>query len=329
MHLLLFVTCFSFAYGGPPSPPTVNTVYQFPPTDFERLENIAVRSNGQILFNTVTGPKTYLIDPTVDSPTPILLNVYPGATSALGIAEVDDDIFAVVVGSYNITTRVGVPGSFSVWLLNLQGVSPVASKITDIPEALALNGMTALPFPNSGFVFIADSELGAVWLLNTATGNYEIAIQNSLLNSTATGTLGINGLHILDRHLFLTNSALGYYIKVGTVHPDGTYDFNIVATPFTSSLPGWGPEIYDDFAFDEDGTAYITAHPDSIVTVNSRGDQAPYVSGLAQPTSAAFGRGSRQQRCTLYITCAGGIIPPNFTPGSLNSVDICNNQNKK
>ena len=81
-------------------------------------ENLAVRTNGQILLSTITSPTTQMLDPSAASPQPVVLHTYPGATSTLGIAQPQTDLFAIVVGNY--TGFAGVKGSFAIWTLDLR-----------------------------------------------------------------------------------------------------------------------------------------------------------------------------------------------------------------
>jgi sugar lactone lactonase YvrE len=305
----------------------VKQVYQFTP-GFTAVENLAVRSNGGILLNTVTGPNTYFIDPTEPNPTPILIATYTGCTSTTGIAEVFPDVFAVVCGNYTVQTKQGVPGSFSVWTVNIKKPgSPVVKKVTAIPAAQALNGMTDLGADSPGLVLIADSKLGAVWAVNVITGSYQIAISDPLVKTTDTFPLGINGLHARGNLLYFTNSAQGLFASIRINNfgrPQGPAQ--VIARPFSSTFPGYPVNIFDDFAIDEDGKAWITNHPNSITTVNKGGVQNTVSGGsaLVQPTSCAFGRGSRDEKCKLYVTTAGTVYNASYiVSGSLVVLDVC------
>lgn len=142
----------------------LNLVYQFPPQPYINIENIAVRStNGQLLLTTVTGPTLYQLNPGSQPERIITLN---GPDSMIGIAEVATDVYVVSAGNFSFGPQVpggiaGIPGTFSVWSLDLTGPQAVAKKIVDIPEASSLNGVTALR-GNKDTVLIADSGLGSI-----------------------------------------------------------------------------------------------------------------------------------------------------------------------
>jgi hypothetical protein len=90
-----------------PSQPTLTDVWRFPKGTW--AENMAVRSNGQLLVTFITPPDLYLVDPV--APNPQLIHRFPQAASLLGIAEVEKDVFAVVAGNFSVKTLASTPGS--------------------------------------------------------------------------------------------------------------------------------------------------------------------------------------------------------------------------
>ena len=105
-----------------PSPNPIQTIYKFPNETW--VENIAVRSSGQLLVTLATTPDVYQIDP-FSSPTgapstATLIHSFPDATSTSGIVEIQPDIFAVAVGNWSTATFSTTNGSYSVWKLDLR-----------------------------------------------------------------------------------------------------------------------------------------------------------------------------------------------------------------
>ncbi len=278
---------------------TYHVVYQYPNSPYTALENLAVRSNGQILLSTSSAPTTQLLDPSAASPKPVLLYAYPGATSTLGIAQPQTDLFAIVVGNYS--GFAGVKGSFSIWTLDLRGGLPgKAKKVTSIPEAESLNGASIVT-GNSSLILVADSGLGAIFRVNIITGQYVEIEQNSLLTPTGSFPLGINGVRTLGSNVYFTNSAQGLFGKIpfntlGTATGNPT----VITHALSSSL------AYDDFALDSSGNAYVTNHPQELTRITPAGVQTVIANSTAfdQPTSAAFGTTSGLT-CTLYVVTAG------------------------
>ena len=272
-------------------------VYQLPPGN--TAENIASRSNGQLLFVNIAEPILYSIDPTAPQPSAKIIYTFPNATGLSGLAETNiPDVFTTSAGTWN--GYVGTKGSFSVWTVDFRSNPPQVSMITPIPGAAALNGMT--PIHGTNTILISDSSLGAVWALDTTTRQAHITIQDHSFQPNATFPLGINGIRTFGQSLYFASSAQGLY---GTVpidnagHPSGPV--RVMATLDTSR------GTYDDFAIDLQGNAMITTHPSYISKVTLGGQQSVLFSSadLVQPTSATFGRGSSEQESTLYISTSG------------------------
>ena len=320
LQTLSFLICFLLV--GPLHAYSVRQIYQFPNSSFTDIENIAVRSNGQLLLNLITQPSTYYLDPWESVPIARHLYTFPNGSSMVGIAEYAPDVFAVVVGNYSISTFKGVPGSFAIWSIDIRSpVMPVVKKITAIPETHALNGMTAVK-GSPGLVLIADSALGVVFSLNTTTGIYKTAIKDPLLAPTASFPLGINGLHALKNTLYFTNSALGLYGKVGITREGlATGNASVITRSFTGN-------IFDDFALDGQGSAYIANHQNSVTEVTKWGGQLIVAGGgnstqFIEPTSTRFGRGSCEEECTLYVVGAGMKSNTTIISGQVVAINVC------
>jgi SMP-30/Gluconolactonase/LRE-like region len=274
-------------------------IFQFPSKPFTSIENVALRPNGDLILTTTSAPTIYLLDPTQATPSAKLLYTFPDATSCLGITETSSDVFAVVVGNVSLTTFGGVPGSFSIWSVNLgQSSTPIVKKIAAIPQAKILNGLTHLP-DNTDIVLAADSEAGIVYSLNIVSGVSAVAIQNSAFSPGAKG-LGINGLHVdaANSNLYFTNSALGTFSHISINGNNG--EATGAATVIATAAEG---ENYDDFAIDSQGNFWITLHPDIVTEVTEAGVQTIILNSttILQPTSAIFSAGGQ----TLYIVTDG------------------------
>lgn len=274
-------------------------VYQYPNEPYTDLENLAVRPNGQILLSTITSPTTQLLDPYAESPQPVLLQTYPGATSTLGIVQPQTDLFAIVAGNYS--GFLGVKGSFAIWTLDLrEGLPGTVTKVASITEAESLNGASIVP-GNQDLILVADSSLGAVFRVDITTGQYVEIERNALLAPTADFPLGINGIHMMGSNAYFTNSAQGIFGKIpfnSQGAPIG--NASIIAHSLSPNL------IYDDFAFDSSGNMYGADHPQELVKITQAGVQTLIENSTTfdQPTSVAFGTTSGLT-CTLYVVTAG------------------------
>lgn len=208
LTLLLF---FRNAFALPQSQPVVVTnrgssvvdvVYEFP--NITWVENLAVRNNGKVLVTLFNTPELWQIDPITHAAE--FIYQFPDALGATGIAEVAPDVFAVAVGNFSVASPKIPLASYSVWSVDLSKGEAEIHKITDIPGALVLNGMTVLP-TQPDTVLVGDSGRGVIWYLDTKTGEYHIAIDNPDLkpNASAAFEVGVNGIRYRDGYVYFVN----------------------------------------------------------------------------------------------------------------------------
>ncbi|KAF3936111.1 hypothetical protein ABW20_dc0110338 [Dactylellina cionopaga] len=273
------------------------------------LENIAVRSNGDLLV-TLLQPNAsiyQICNPSGREPHVSLVHTFTEVTSVLGISEISPDVFAVV--GFNFTSPL--PTATTVFSIDFNRPKPVIKTIVAIPEAVLPNGMTSLTNTPTT-ILIADSYLGLVWRVNTLTGKYDRDIKRTEM-AIATGStkpIGINGLHVHDGYLYFDNSFLAtlYRVKIttnGSVRSNSAVETVVVLDAV----------FCDDFTFAADGTIYAATNNDNRVIAVKPNGKGGYGRGvvvagsksslrLAGDTSAAFGRTKRDKRI-LYVTTSG------------------------
>ncbi|MCJ1376948.1 hypothetical protein MMC17_000038 [Xylographa soralifera] len=293
---------------------STHNVWEFPNGTW--VENIAVRTNGQLLVTFISSPVVYQVDP-FGAKKPALVHQFPDALAALGIAEVQHDVFAVISGNWSDKTFSGTTGSFSVWKVDVRSfesradgsiISPATvTKISDIPDGVFLNGLTLLD-KKTGAILISDAGAGVVLKVNTISGEHDVIIDDPLMKpkSGAFPVLGINGIHIHDSFLYFTNTFENTFNKV-QIHSDGT----AVGPTVTIAHDGLG----DDFAIDAAGNAYVTqGGGNTVVEITAEGAEFVIAGNLnstvvAGSTAAQFGR-TVFDRNVLYVTTNGGIVAP-------------------
>ena len=231
------------------------TVWTFPQRTW--VENLVVRSNGQILTTLLTSPQLYQVDPTGKSPAS-LVYTFPAHTSCFGISELGHDIFYVVAGNYSLTTFAVTPGSFAVYKVNMNGFTPgglpSVSKVFNFPNSGELNGMTVLNSAQ-GLLAIADSVAGDVLSLNVNTGTISQLVISPLMSPNATiAPMGINGLKVRGSSLYFTNTNRNAYAAV-PINSNGSPNGEALALSSLTST--------DDFQFDTLGNAYF-ANDDTV-----------------------------------------------------------------
>ncbi|KGO67482.1 Aldolase-type TIM barrel [Penicillium italicum] len=289
----------------------VETLFQFP-NNGSWIDNMVVRSDGNLLFTRLDTPEVWLFNTTSGNAT--LAYSFPNVTSCFGISEIDDDVFAVVVGNFSAKTFQPGLGSFSVHKLDFTKVhakenervleSPKASEIVAMPDAEALNGMATFS-RESNLVLIADSPKGIIWKVDTQTGNYSVALNDTTM-APAEGValpLGVNSLTVFGDYVYYTGTTRMVYCRVkvdSNVTPIG--DFEVIASGF---LP-------DNIEMTEDGTAYIATAPQNSVVRLTPSGQISLVTGgqvstrLAGASSVRFSK----DRQILYVGTNGGQIAP-------------------
>jgi hypothetical protein len=153
----------------PSLPLPTRTLYQFS-TNGTWVENIAVRSNGNLLV-TLLSPTPELWQIPVATPEDAsLVYTFPDMAGLVGIAETAPDTFSVAGGNYTVPVT---NTSSAVWEVRFGDNDAVtARKMADIPEASVLNGVAAVPgcASTSTAVIVADTILGLAWHVDTASG---------------------------------------------------------------------------------------------------------------------------------------------------------------
>lgn len=314
MHLSLALALLSSSVSAAPLEPRaklplpLRTIYQFSNPNW--IENIAVRSNGDLLFTMLTKPELYQLREAQGQPPQMeLVHSFESLTGLMGIAETTEDSFIVAGGNFS-SPGVGVPGTFSVWEIKMRGRWPQVSKVVDIPEAVLLNGVVTNPWIKNE-VLIADSSLGKVFKVSVKEKKYQVAVEVPEMAPPADAPiqLGVNGVHIHDGFLFWTNSLLKTLFRVridknGIVAAGARVE--TIATPLSS---------LDDFAIDRKGTSWVTTNANNSVLRISPNGKSVVVAGsiseltVAGATAAAFGR-KPLDRDVLYVVTSGALAGP-------------------
>ncbi|KAF3048037.1 hypothetical protein E8E12_008018 [Didymella heteroderae] len=299
------------------SAPALSTVYQFPAGSGAWVENIAERSNGQLLITRMFTPELWLIDPSSGSAQ--LLYTFPDANSVTGITPTGNaDEFAVAVGNVDAATFTPEAGSFSTWKVSLKGSKAIASLVTKLPEAKFLNGMGFFKAGKSKGLLITDSVVGGIWAVDLATGASSLALQDNtmLAPAGATFAVGIDGFRIKGNSLYYTVFAGGVLRRIDVEFPSaadlaaGTATLKQTAVVELANTGG----SFDDLDVAADGTVYITTNPENtVVKVAAAGGKPTLVAGnigslaLAGASSALL---SKVAANVLYVTTSGGVAAP-------------------
>ncbi|KAJ3783949.1 hypothetical protein GGU10DRAFT_40693 [Lentinula aff. detonsa] len=303
---------------------TVQTVYTFP--NGTVMENLAIRSNGQILASIITAPQLYLLDPHVNS-SAVLVHSFDGYECVFGIAELEEDQFYVLTGNASAETLTTVTGSWSTWKVdmtlyadsvsgNVKGSSRTfVEKVADFPDTQFLNGLGVLSKEN-GLLYAADPFGGAINVLNVYTGLHYVAINNSytIPGEPFTTPLGVNGVHVWQPswedtpYVFYSNTAQSILVRMPIHLSNGTAagDPEIVLSGFE----------LDDFTFDYEGNVLqAVIGSNEVLRINPHTKQYAVIAGsvnstaLAGPSSVQLGRLASDKDVAFVTLNGGGKVP--------------------
>ncbi|KAJ7204293.1 hypothetical protein C8J57DRAFT_1735083 [Mycena rebaudengoi] len=296
--------------------PSTKLIYQSPTGLF--LENIVVRPCSNFLVTSVLSPTLFTLDPTATIPTLDPVFTFPNVTGLTGIVEYRPDVYAVVAAQLNVTTARDIPGTASIWSVDLTSAArPLAKKIALLPTLKdgIFNGLTKVA-GRPDIVLVAESASGSVWEINTLTGASRIAIQDeSMMPGGTEGpvVLGINGVRGYGDALYFTNTLRSTFSRV----PLDVRGAHVRAVGAVQLLvPGFAAGFPDDFTIDAKGFAWVARISPSGLSVLRPvpGTGAWKETGLGWnttfggPSSVAFGRGNSVQQRTAYVVTETGQI---------------------
>ena len=134
---------------------------------------------------------------------------------------------------------------------------------------------------------------------------------------------GINGIKVFDGKLYASNTEARKFLQIG-IADNGTAVGDLKVLEENLNI--------DDFAFDSEGSAYLTTHVfQSVIKLQRNGTRSRIAGGAddkicAGTTAAAFGR-TADDRNTLYVTATGGMSTPvggEIAPARLLKIDVGN-----
>jgi hypothetical protein len=81
---------------------------------------VTIRRSDQIIVTVLSAPELYQVDPFHGNSSSTLIHCIPGATSLLGILELQQDVFHAIAGNWPFETLNTTIGSYSVWKIDMR-----------------------------------------------------------------------------------------------------------------------------------------------------------------------------------------------------------------
>lgn len=122
-------------------PLPVTMVYDFPAATW--TENVAVRSNGQILATEDTAPRVWLVDPFAPDEEAVLLHEVHETASILGIVEGAPDVFYVCSANYSSKLLEGY-GEGYIYRIGMTRYQPSKSNTAEVSKIATVSGAEGL-----------------------------------------------------------------------------------------------------------------------------------------------------------------------------------------
>lgn len=299
-----------------------------------KFENLAIRSNGQILTtSTLPNASIYQVDPLGILPLTLVYNI-PNITSSCGIVEREPDIFYVVSGDISLKNPFDTtPASYSITKLNVTGLSvlpngtlnrqPIAHRVANLTGAALPNG-AAFAGQQSDNLLVADTIRGLIWNVNVRTGTVSVTLNDtSTKGITAKGQTasGVNGIKVHNGTIYYTSTGASALYKV-PVDTQGIISTGIKPSLVTSNL------TCDDLIVTDDGIVYVAGTENVITKVSPTGEKK-IIAGIYNSTASPLGGSSAirfgrlaSDRWSMYVTTNGGLNYPVPESEGVSRIDL-------
>ena len=280
------------------------------------LENIAIRSNGDLLITRLDVPELWTISPNYAAKPRRLVRL-SNATALLGITEVERDVFVFTGGNVSLSSGQAKAGSWGIWTVDLHRRDAVLRKAVSVPGVQLLNGLTHL---GDRFVLGADSSAGAIVGISLKSGSSRVLVSGKRFSAPDPTVLpiGVNGVkvNLVDRAMYFTNTGAG---TLGRAFMNSSVEIETIVT----GLPG--PDDFVLAPWNSTRLAFVALSGVSgIARVDLRDKSWKVIAKgpeLQRVTALAFGRTRGDER-TLYAVTAGARDAMNRALGPAKVLEI-------
>ncbi len=271
-------------------PVTHTVVRHWPAGTF--VENLAVLDDGAIVVSVLSEARIDRVSPA-------------GACDPMH--QFDHPPTGLVVIEGVLFAAVGEPGEAPFTLWRLAPSSGLAEPWMVVEGAVFLNGLTSF---DPGRLLATDSHQGCLYLIDVRARTSRIWLRDVRLTRAPGMDFlpGANGVKRFGKHVYVSSTGRALFLRAPVQDDGGAGSLETVASRVR----------IDDFAFDNDGAAYLSTHIghslDRLGADGVRVALAGAGQGMAGSTACAFGR-TQADRTSLYVTTTGGIVmPPDGVP---------------
>lgn len=251
-------------------------------------------------INYATGDTTHvhgeLISRAPDGTERTLFTPRTGSTAGVTAVAPDGSMFMAATGA---------AAGRGLWHIDPDGQGRM---LAATPAGSWPNGVSFGPAGPEGPVYLADSALGVIWLIDPTTGALDEAYAGNILRARP-GALapGANGIQLFDDHMYVTNSDAGTLVRFD-VDDRGALQNPAFAL---TGVPA------DDFAFAHDGTIYLTTHIfDTVVRADPDGRRAIIAASpehVAGATDCSLVHDLDGNPVLYVVTDGGGLVSGDAT----------------
>ncbi|KAE9404885.1 hypothetical protein BT96DRAFT_916556 [Gymnopus androsaceus JB14] len=294
-------------------PVKVETIYHF--NSSVSLEKLAIRKSGEAIVCFDNSADIYQVDPDLINGSVRHIHTFEGYLTAHGIVEVEDDQFYVAVSNLSVWNHIDVLGSPSIFHVNMTGFPEHRARVREVahfPDSRILNAMEVIS-KETGLIYVGDSALGVINILNVNTGHHYMAINNSYttIYPLDSGN-GVYGIHLFQpqnestKYLYLSNFKQGIIARV-PINPESGLPVGeptVVVSNLTSVA---------EFALDKEGNIFAALFSlNQFVRVDHETNEVLVLAGgrnidtYTKAVSVVFGR-TESDKGQLYAVTNGGF----------------------
>jgi sugar lactone lactonase YvrE len=284
----------------------VDTVVAFDPAAGEFPEGIAADKTGDLYVSMFLLDQVRRVDPT--GAQTVFTQLVQGAAPA-GLKLDASGTLYVAASGFNLAAGHTDPTTRGVYRVGRDGSA------APIPGTEAILFPNDLTFDKRGNLYVTDAAGGAVWRIGR-NGSVELWTDHPLLQGTGNLGLGFpygaNGIAFSHGRVIVANTERGMLVAIPIKSTGDAGEPTVLAeSPALRGVDGIALDVRGDvYAAVNGQNTLVAARIDGSIDV-----LATAADGLDQPSTVAFGTGTRDHHTLFFVNFA--VFSPAPTPGVL------------